>query len=194
MLVVGLLFSLLSCYVVPMLCNTGFQLVLFRCQCGLPFSTSASLRSTCSESWAMGRRSTSSRSLKSSQLSGSSSWELSLMLVDLQVARSMARHTGGIQVSLMSTFLTIGSFSDGFKGICSVFVTAAFAFAGTELAGLAAAETVLPEICLTKGESPRISPPSLQTSFLAHYVILHRFTHHHRLPCPIYPSPSRRQR
>lgn len=35
-----------------------------------------------------------------------------------------------------------GSFNNGFKGICSVFVTAAFAFAGTELAGLAAAETV----------------------------------------------------
>lgn len=36
-----------------------------------------------------------------------------------------------------------GSFNNGFKGICSVFVTAAFAFAGTELAGLAAAETVI---------------------------------------------------
>ena len=36
-----------------------------------------------------------------------------------------------------------GSFNNGFKGICSVFVTAAFAFAGTELSGLAAAETVL---------------------------------------------------
>src|SRR5947207_4777978 len=35
-----------------------------------------------------------------------------------------------------------GAFNNGFKGICSVFVTAAFAFAGTELAGLAAAETV----------------------------------------------------
>lgn len=35
-----------------------------------------------------------------------------------------------------------GSFNNGFKGICSVFVTAAFAFAGTELAGLTAAETV----------------------------------------------------
>jgi yeast amino acid transporter len=35
-----------------------------------------------------------------------------------------------------------GSFNNGFKGVCAVFVTAAFAFAGTELAGLAAAETV----------------------------------------------------
>jgi amino acid transporter len=34
-----------------------------------------------------------------------------------------------------------GAFRDGFKGLCSVFVTAAFAFAGTELVGLAAAET-----------------------------------------------------
>ena len=38
-----------------------------------------------------------------------------------------------------------GSFNNGFKGVCSVFVTAAFAFAGTELAGLAAAETVPPQ-------------------------------------------------
>jgi amino acid transporter len=37
-----------------------------------------------------------------------------------------------------------GSFNNGFKGICSVFVTAAFAFQGTELSGLAAAETVCP--------------------------------------------------
>ena len=35
-----------------------------------------------------------------------------------------------------------GSFNNGFKGICSVFVTAGFAFVGTELAGLTAAETV----------------------------------------------------
>jgi len=34
-----------------------------------------------------------------------------------------------------------GAFNNGFKGLCSVFVTAAFAFAGTELVGLAAAET-----------------------------------------------------
>jgi len=33
---------------------------------------------------------------------------------------------------------------DGFKGFCSVFVTAAFAFSGTELVGLAAAETANP--------------------------------------------------
>ncbi|KAL5353900.1 histidine permease [Pseudogymnoascus australis] len=34
-----------------------------------------------------------------------------------------------------------GPFNNGFKGLCSVFVTAAFSFAGTELVGLAAAET-----------------------------------------------------
>lgn len=33
-----------------------------------------------------------------------------------------------------------GAFHNGFKGLCSVFVTAAFAFSGTELVGLAAAE------------------------------------------------------
>ncbi|KAF7557662.1 hypothetical protein G7046_g5990 [Stylonectria norvegica] len=37
-----------------------------------------------------------------------------------------------------------GAFNNGFKGLCSVFVTAAFAFAGTELIGLAAAETANP--------------------------------------------------
>ncbi|KFY65028.1 hypothetical protein V496_02875 [Pseudogymnoascus sp. VKM F-4515 (FW-2607)] len=34
-----------------------------------------------------------------------------------------------------------GPFNNGFKGLCSVFVTAAFSFAGTELVGLAAAES-----------------------------------------------------
>lgn len=42
-----------------------------------------------------------------------------------------------------------GAFNGGFKGLCSVFVTAAFAFSGTELVGLAAAET----------ENPRKSLP-----------------------------------
>jgi len=37
-----------------------------------------------------------------------------------------------------------GAFHNGFRGLCSVFVTAAFAFAGTELVGLAAAETANP--------------------------------------------------
>lgn len=37
-----------------------------------------------------------------------------------------------------------GAINNGFKGLCSVFVTAAFAFGGTELVGLAAAETADP--------------------------------------------------
>lgn len=37
-----------------------------------------------------------------------------------------------------------GAFKNGFKGVCSVFVTAAFAFSGTELVGLAAAESENP--------------------------------------------------
>jgi amino acid transporter len=37
-----------------------------------------------------------------------------------------------------------GAFQNGFRGFCSVFVTAAFAFAGTELVGLAAAEAQNP--------------------------------------------------
>lgn len=37
-----------------------------------------------------------------------------------------------------------GAFNHGFKGLCSVFVTAAFSFTGTELVGLAAAETANP--------------------------------------------------
>ncbi|CAH0016325.1 unnamed protein product [Clonostachys rhizophaga] len=37
-----------------------------------------------------------------------------------------------------------GAFKNGFKGLCSVFVTAAFSFTGTELVGLAAAETINP--------------------------------------------------
>ncbi|EXJ81364.1 AAT family amino acid transporter [Capronia epimyces CBS 606.96] len=41
-----------------------------------------------------------------------------------------------------------GAFHNGFKGLCSTFVTAAFAFAGTELVGLAAAETETPRKAL----------------------------------------------
>lgn len=39
---------------------------------------------------------------------------------------------------------TPGAFNHGFKGLCSVFVTGAFSFTGTELVGLAAAETKNP--------------------------------------------------
>lgn len=37
-----------------------------------------------------------------------------------------------------------GAFHNGFKGFCSVFVTASLAFSGTELVGLTAAETSQP--------------------------------------------------
>ena len=43
-----------------------------------------------------------------------------------------------------------GAFRNGFKGFCSVFVTAAFAFGGTELVGLAAAEAADPRKSLPK--------------------------------------------
>jgi amino acid transporter len=42
------------------------------------------------------------------------------------------------------TWYDPGAFNNGFKGFCSVFVTAAFSFSGTELVGLAAAETANP--------------------------------------------------
>ncbi|KAK4936634.1 histidine permease [Elasticomyces elasticus] len=48
------------------------------------------------------------------------------------------------------TACTSGAFNNGFKGLCSVFTTAAFAFAGTELVGLAAAESANPRVTLPK--------------------------------------------
>jgi amino acid transporter len=42
------------------------------------------------------------------------------------------------------TWYNPGAFANGFKGFCAVFVTAAFSFSGTELVGLAAAETKNP--------------------------------------------------
>lgn len=43
-----------------------------------------------------------------------------------------------------------GAFANGFKGVISVFVTAAFAYAGVELVGLAAAETENPRQALPR--------------------------------------------
>jgi amino acid transporter len=43
-----------------------------------------------------------------------------------------------------ANFYNPGGFANGFKGVCAVFVTAAFSFAGTELVGLAASETPNP--------------------------------------------------
>ncbi|KAK3297828.1 amino acid permease/ SLC12A domain-containing protein [Chaetomium fimeti] len=42
------------------------------------------------------------------------------------------------------TWYDPGAFANGFRGFCSVFVTAAFSFSGTELVGLAAAEAKNP--------------------------------------------------
>jgi len=91
-----------------------------------------------------------------------------------------------------------GGFHDGFKGFCNILVTAAFAFNGTELVGLAAAEVILclltQRLYLRSPTYPRIlrlgiflgssflltfqlrtdiqprkiSPQSRQTSLLAH--------------------------
>ncbi|BFZ55748.1 histidine permease [Savitreella phatthalungensis] len=48
------------------------------------------------------------------------------------------------------TYSNPGAFSNGFHGVCAVFVNAAFSFAGTELVGLAAAETANPRKTLPK--------------------------------------------
>ncbi|KAF4625775.1 hypothetical protein G7Y89_g12389 [Cudoniella acicularis] len=51
-----------------------------------------------------------------------------------------ASYAGYTQFGQAPGSITSGAFNHGFKGLCSVFVTAAFSFAGTELVGLAAAE------------------------------------------------------
>lgn len=43
-----------------------------------------------------------------------------------------------------------GAFANGFKGVCSVFVTAAFSFGGTEMIGLGAAEAANPSKAIPK--------------------------------------------
>ncbi|KAI5276389.1 AAT family amino acid transporter [Aureobasidium subglaciale] len=50
------------------------------------------------------------------------------------------------------SIISQNTFRNGFHGFCSVFVTAAFAYTGTELTGLAAAETINP-----KKEIPKAS-------------------------------------
>lgn len=49
-----------------------------------------------------------------------------------------------------SYWVSPGAFNHGFKGLCSVFVTAAFSFSGTEIVGLAAAETANPRKTLPR--------------------------------------------
>lgn len=48
------------------------------------------------------------------------------------------------------TYSNPGAFNNGFPGLCAVFVNAAFSFAGTELIGLAAAETENPRKILPR--------------------------------------------
>jgi amino acid transporter len=58
---------------------------------------------------------------------------------------------GPTHIKLGSQYWTDpGAFANGFKGVCSVFVTAAFSFAGTELVGLAAAECENPRRTLPR--------------------------------------------
>ncbi|KUJ13813.1 amino acid permease [Mollisia scopiformis] len=59
-------------------------------------------------------------------------------------AGPQGRYIGG------SNWIHPGAFNYGFKGLCSTFVTAAFAFSGTELVGLAAAETADPRKSLPR--------------------------------------------
>ena len=80
-----------------------------------------------------------------------------------------------------------GAFNNGFKGVCSVFVTAAFAFAGTELSGLAAAETVSPiRTNLTAGKSSENFTTSNQTSHLENHHFLSGLVDRNRLSRTLY--------
>jgi yeast amino acid transporter len=85
-----------------------------------------------------------------------------------------------------------GAFNHGFKGLCSVFVTAAFSFAGTELVGLCAAETANPRKTLPRAVKQvfwRITlvrfPSRNQISCLTD-AVLFGFTHDRWLPCALH--------
>lgn len=58
-------------------------------------------------------------------------------------------------------------FRNGFKGFCTVFVTASFAYTGTELTGLAAAETENP-----KREIPKASKQVVWRIFIFYIINL----------------------
>jgi yeast amino acid transporter len=89
----------------------------------------------------------------------------SLLLLDICKLADLTPCTAANCISILGIILNVGggpnegyiggkywsnpgAFNNGFKGLCSVFVTAAFAFAGTELVGLAAAETANPRKAL----------------------------------------------
>jgi amino acid transporter len=63
----------------------------------------------------------------------------------INVGGSPAKHYFGVE-----TWSNPGAFNNGFPGLCACFVNAAFAFGGTELVGLAAAETSNPVKTLPK--------------------------------------------
>ncbi|EEB94715.1 hypothetical protein MPER_06427, partial [Moniliophthora perniciosa FA553] len=68
-----------------------------------------------------------------------------------------------------------GAFANGFQGVCSVFVTAAFSFAGTEIVGLAASETPNPRATMpaaVKGTFWRIKVHYLGDLFLRKGLLL----------------------
>ncbi|OQV22773.1 putative amino-acid permease [Hypsibius exemplaris] len=74
----------------------------------------------------------------------------------------------------VTTWHDPGAFNHGFQGFCSVFVTAAFAFGGTEMVGLAAAESANPRKCLpraTKQVFWRISIFYIVTLFLIGLIV-----------------------
>jgi amino acid transporter len=69
-----------------------------------------------------------------------------------------------------------GAFANGFKGFCSVFVTASFSFGGTELVGLAAAEAVNPRRTIPKATKQvfwRISLFYVISLFLLGLIVPH---------------------
>ena len=68
-------------------------------------------------------------------------------MVDITRTGAQGKHStlrSGLDLIASRTWYDPGAFQNGFKGFCSVFVTAAFAFSGTELVGLAAAESKTP--------------------------------------------------
>lgn len=65
-------------------------------------------------------------------------------IVNTGVQGTYSSSLSELDADLDRTWYNPGAFNNGFKGFCSVFVTAAFAFSGTELVGLAAAESRTP--------------------------------------------------
>jgi amino acid transporter len=84
----------------------------------------------------------------------------------------------GYQMGQAPGSILSGAFHDGFKGLCSVFVTAAFSFGGTELVGLTAAEadnprktlpTAIKQVCkYNRAPSRFLCPQFLTISLLSH--------------------------